>query len=306
MLKALVIAVAGLMLMAGVSVVFAAEGDEQPAGRRGRQGPQWKLGVQAYTFNKFTLFEAIDKARGLRLRYIEAYPGQKLSPEKKDVTFDHNVSAEVRQEVKAKLEEARIQLVNYGVVKLSKDEEDNRKVFDFAKEMGIQTIVSEPEPTALEAIDKLAQEYKINVAIHNHPKPSRYWDPQVVLDAIKGRSKWIGACADTGHWARSGLDPVECLKKLEGHIISLHFKDLNKKAPDAHDVPWGTGVCDVKAMLTELKRQNFAGVFSIEYEHNWLESVPEIAKCVEYFHQTARELGIRTGQGRRGNRQASR
>jgi sugar phosphate isomerase/epimerase len=299
MLKALVIVVAGSMLMAGMSVAFAAEGDEQPSARGTRRGPQWKLGVQAYSFNKFTFFEAIDKAKGLRLRYIEAYPGQKLSPEKKDVTFDHNVSAEVRKEVKAKLEEARIQLVNYGVVKLSKDEEDNRKVFEFAKDMGIQTIVSEPEPTALEAIDKLAQEYKINVAIHNHPKPSRYWDPQVVLDAIKGRSKWIGACADTGHWARSGLDPVECLKKLEGHIISLHFKDLNKKAPDAHDVPWGTGVCDVKAMLTELKRQNFAGVFSIEYEHNWLESVPEIAKCVEYFHATARELGIRTGQGRR-------
>ncbi|MCK4294411.1 MAG: DUF1080 domain-containing protein, partial [Planctomycetes bacterium] len=30
--------------------------------------------------------------------------------------------------------------------------------------------------------------------------------------------------------------------------------------------------------------------FSIEYEHNWLNSMPEIKKCVEFFRKTAAEL----------------
>ena len=247
----------------------------------------WQLSMQAYTFNRFTFYEAIDKTQALGLRYIEAYPGQRLSKEKPDVNFDHNLSPEIRLEAKKKLQAAGLKLVNYGVVGLSNNEQECRKVFDFAKDMGIQTIVSEPPEDAFELIDKLCTEYKINVAIHNHPKPSHYWDPETVLKVCKGRSNRIGACADTGHWFRSEVNPLECLKKLQGRIISLHFKDLDQ----GHDVIWGTGKCDVKAMLTELARQNFKGVFSIEYEYNWENSSPEIAQCIPYFQKTAAQLG---------------
>ena len=247
----------------------------------------WRLGMQAYTFNRFTFYEAVDKTRALGLRYIEAYPGQRLSKEKPDARFDHNMSSELKKEVMQKLHEAGVKLINYGVVGLPNNEAECRKVFDFASYMGIETIVSEPQEDAFDLIEKLCEEYKINVAIHNHPKPSHYWNSDTVLKVCKGRSKRIGACADSGHWFRSGLNPVEEMKKLEGRIISLHFKDLD----GGHDVIWGTGKCDVKAMLTELGRQNFKGVFSIEYEHNWLNSMPEIAECVPYFERTTAELG---------------
>lgn len=88
---------------------------------------------------------------------------------------------------------------------------------------------------------------------------------------------------------RSGLDPVECLQKLDGRIVSFHFKDLNKKGKGAHDVPWGTGVANVPALLAEMKRQGFQGPVSIEYEHNWLESLPEIGQCVINFHAMTTE-----------------
>ena len=38
----------------------------------------WRLGCQAYSFNKYTFYEAIDKVQSLGLHYIEAYPGQKV------------------------------------------------------------------------------------------------------------------------------------------------------------------------------------------------------------------------------------
>jgi len=253
----------------------------------------WKLGMQAYSFNRFTFFEAVDKNKALEMKYIEAYPGQTLSKEKPDVKMDHNMSSADRKLTLQKLRESGVKLMNYGVVGLPNNEAECRKVFDFAKEMGIETIVSEPPEDAFDLIDRLCEEYKINVAIHNHPKPSHYWNPDTVLKVCKGRSKRIGACADTGHWTRSGVDPLEAVKKLgkAKRIISFHFKDLNEFGNrDAHDVPWGTGVSQAGAILAELNRQKFEGVFSIEYEHNWLNSMPEISKCVAFFRKTAAEL----------------
>jgi len=274
----------------------------------------WRVAVQAYSFNKFTFFDAVDKTASLGLKYIEAYPGQKIGGDLANVTFDHNMSQDARKAVKAKLEAAGVKVVNYGVVALPNNEEMCRKVFDFAKDMGLETIVSEPPKDAFTLLDKLTEEYGVNVAIHNHPKPSPYWDYKVELEAMKGHSKRIGACADTGHWMRSCtesadevkkaeeqygadadshlhyLNSLEALKALDGHIISLHFKDLNGVGKTAHDVPWGTGKGDVKGMLTELKRQGFKGVFSIEYEYHWENSVPDMVQCVANFDAIAAEL----------------
>jgi sugar phosphate isomerase/epimerase len=247
----------------------------------------WRLGCQAYSFNRFTFFDAVDKTASLGLHVIEAYPGQRIS-DKIAATMGVGMSAEVRKEVLKKLADSGVKMVNFGVGGCDKQH------FDFAKDMGIETLVSEPGKDAFDAIGKLCDEYGINVAIHNHPKPSLYWNPDTVLEVCEGRGKRIGACADTGHWVRSGLNPVECIKKLEGRIISFHFKDLNKLASDAHDVPWGTGASDVPAILAEIYRQGIKAVFSIEYEHNWENSVPEMVKCVAFFDKTAAELAAKS------------
>ena len=99
------------------------------------------------------------------------------------------------------------------------------RCFDWAKKIGITTIVSEPDPKALPMIDKLAGEYGIKVAIHDHPKPSRYWDPEYTYGLIRDL-KNVGFCADVGHWKRSGLDPVDVLNKYGEKVFSSHFKDL--------------------------------------------------------------------------------
>ena len=246
----------------------------------------WRLGIQAWTFNRYSFYEAIDKTASLGLDWIEAYPNQRLSKEHGDATMGHDMAEELREEVRKKLAESGVRLVNYGVVALPNDEKQCRKVFDFAKDMGIETIVSEPPEDAFNLIDRLCKEYKIKVAIHNHPKPSHYWNPDTVLKVCKGRSEWIGACADTGHWVRSGLDPVECLKKLEGRILSAHFKEI----VDGHDTVWGTGDKRAEPLLKELDRQKFQGVFSIEYEYNWETSIPEIRQCVAFFDKVGSKM----------------
>lgn len=274
-----------------VAMAAAAQEDFYNQGAPDAEALGWRLGCQAYSFNRFTFFEAVDKNASMGLRYIEAYPGQTIGGDHGDAKLDHNMSAELQQAVLAYLESKDVKVVAYGVVGLPNDEAEARKVFDFAKAMGIETICSEPPENAFDLLEKLADEYEISVAIHNHPKPSKYWDYKKVIEVTEGRSKRIGACADTGHWMRSGINPLEAVKALEGRIISFHMKDLKEFGnPRSHDVPWGTGAADLPAILAELKRQGFKGVFSVEYEHNWDNSVPDIAQCVEFFNKTAAEL----------------
>ena len=253
------------------------------------------IGCQAYTFNRFTVFEAIEKTAQAGGKVIEFYPGQKLSKDQPDVKWDHNASAETIQKVKDKLAAAKVTAVNYGVVGIPKDEAEARKLFEFAKTLGLYAITTE-SVDALDTIEKLVKEYDIKVGFHNHPKRAnnpdyRMWDPNYVLSVVKDRDARIGSCADSGHWVRSDLNPVDCLRILKGRIVSSHLKDLNEMGLGAHDVPFGSGVSDVPALLNELKAQGFAGNISIEYEYNWENSTPEVGQCVGFVrgYGTARK-----------------
>ena len=251
----------------------------------------WKLGMQAYSFHRFTFTEAVAKTASLGLRYLEFFPGQALSKEKPDIKTDISMTPEVRNEVKKILADAGVTAVSYGVCPLSKDEAESRKTFDFAKDMGLDILVAEPTKDAFDTLDKLCQEYKIKLALHNHPSPSLYWNYKTVLEACEGRSEWIGACADTGHWMRSGISPLEAVKALKGRIVSFHLKDRNKYGKQgSFDVPWGTGKADIKAILCEVKQQGFKGFFASEYENNWMNSLPEIGHCAGYFDGIAADL----------------
>jgi len=277
-----------LALAAGLAVTGRAQ--TPVAGSDSADKLGWELAVHSYTFRKFSIFEAIDKTAALGLHYMSISGTVSLDGTNAITTV--NLSEKDQQAIKDRLKaDGIIKLVNMGVVQLPPDEAKSRKVFEFAKNMGIDTLVAEPEPAALDIVEKLCKEYNIKVAIHDHPKGhSIYWNPDSVLAAIKGRTPLMGACADVGHWMRSGLDPLECLKKLDGHVICLHFKDLNEMGMNAHDVPWGTGVGQTKALMEELKRQNFHGAFCVEYEYHWETSQPEIAQCVKFFNQTCDEL----------------
>jgi sugar phosphate isomerase/epimerase len=247
----------------------------------------WQMAIHERTFQNFTLFEGMDKTAALGLKYMSFSAGVKLDGTN-PISILKLTDGQI-QRIKDYAKEKGITFVN-AYVPLPANEAECRKSFEFARKMGFDILVGEPEPEALDTVEKLCKEYNIRVAIHDHPKPSHYWNPQTVLDAIKGRGPLMGACADTGHWMRSGLDTVECLKQLEGHIFVLHFKDLNKAEKSGHDVPWGTGVGNAKGMMAELQRQGFHGAFCVEYEYHYNNSTPEIAECAKFFKETCRKL----------------
>lgn len=249
----------------------------------------WKVGSQAYTFRLFSLEETLEKLNSIGVKYVEMYPGQKISKSGNETTDFTSITADGKAKIKALLKKYDIEAVGYGVVNAS--DEDLPKLFDFAKELGIGILTSESKPNQFDQIEKLCEEYQIKLALHNHPVPSYYWHPEVAKRMLEGRSELMGVCADIGHWVRSGLNPVDCLKQLEGRIISLHIKDLNKYGVrDAHDLPWGTGTSNVAGVLHELHRQGFEGAFSAEYEHNWENNLPDVEESIAYFKRVAAKL----------------
>jgi len=251
------------------------------------------VGCQAWTFKAFSVMEAIDKTAAAGGKVIEFYSGQKFSPEKPDLKFDHNATDAMIAEVKARLAKDGIRAVNYGVVGIPKNEDDARKIFEFAKKLGLYGITTE-SVDAMDTIEKLVKEYDLRVGFHDHqrqPKNPSYkmWDPNYLLSVIKDRDARIGSCADVGHWVQSGLKPVDCLKILKGRIISVHLHDMNEMSSVAHDVPGGTGVSDVPGIFNELKRQHFTGNISIEYEYNWNSNVVDVAESIGFI----RGLGVK-------------
>ncbi|HWF17739.1 MAG TPA: sugar phosphate isomerase/epimerase [Verrucomicrobiae bacterium] len=274
----------GLCLMASLAPNFSSRAENKIPDECKTGG--FFIGCQAYTFNHYSVFEAIEKTAAAGGKVIEFYPGQKLSPEEPNVKWDHNASPETVQKVKDHLAKYGIKAVNYGVVGIPKEEEGARKIFEFAKTMSLHGVTTE-SVDAIDTIEKLVKEYDIKVGFHDHPKrhndPNyRMWDPNYILSVVKDRDPRIGSCADTGHWVRSGLKPVDCLRILKGRIISSHLKDLNEMSHGAHDVPYGEGVSDIPGILEELKAQGFDGNISIEYETDWTSSVPEVAQCIGF------------------------
>ena len=246
---------------------------------------QFFAGCQAYSFRLYTVFEAIDKTAQCGGKTIEFFPGQKFDEKSK---WDHNATPEMIDKVMKHLEAKGLTAVGYGVVRLGQDDAGNRKIFEFCKKVGIGIVVTEPDVTALDKIEALVKEFDIKMAIHNHPKRPldrayMFWDPNYILGLVKDRDPRMGSCADVGHWVRSGLNPVDCIKILKGRIFDSHMKDLNEFGDvKAHDLPFGTGKSDISAILAEYYAQGFPGPLHCEYEYNWETSVPEITQCLDF------------------------
>jgi sugar phosphate isomerase/epimerase len=247
---------------------------------------KFPFAVQCWTFRKFSFFEALQKIKGLGIAYVQPYPGQVLEKNNPQLKFDHNLPDDQIDLVKKKLKELGLTLVSYGVVNFENAEEEMNKVFAFAQKMEIRTIVTEPSYDDYSLIDKMVKKYRINVAIHNHPTPSKYARPETVVYRVDGLDPRIGACADTGHWMRSGVNPLEGLRVLKGRIQDVHLKDLNMfGSKDAFDVPFGQGKANIRNILAELTLQDYAGYISIEHEKK--EDIdnpsPAVKKGMEYI-----------------------
>ena len=91
-------------------------------------------------------------------------------------------------------------------------------------------------------------------------------------------------------WARSGLDPVESLRKVRGRIFAIHLKDVAKKGDrNSRNVVFGTGEATLPAALRELRRQGFQGLTTIDYEQDSPMIDEDMTKNAAFVEGAARD-----------------
>jgi len=151
----------------------------------------WKIGAPANAFEGLTLLEATIRIDKATLCYVEGSNKQWVSPEIRK-PLDYNLTPAEIDTVKKRLRKLNnggantyVQVLAYNVDAFGSDEATRRKVFEFAKNLGVKLIIT-PQHADLEAIDQLAGEFGINVAVEN-----------VEPAALQGRSSRIGICANS-------------------------------------------------------------------------------------------------------------
>lgn len=275
-----------ILLLSATAILSAACGmgtkeNKEAAADPATGGNSRDIGVALYSFNRFPFPEALDKAKQAGATYVEGFSFHKLGPEFQNPVVE--LEAPEVEKLKGMLSERGLQMPS--MYSAAKNMEEWAALFETGKKLGLEFFVAEPEPELWDALDSLAGASGIKIAIHEHAKgKSRFWHPDSVLAALEGHPNF-GACGDVGHWTRSGLDPVECLSRLEGHLLGIHAKDLDRAEIEAEDVKVGDGIIDFKAVMGELERQGFTGPVYVECEHDMENNFEDVKFAVEFLRK---------------------
>ena len=243
-----------------------------PRSLRAAQASGFKLGIQLYSLRGYDVDTALKHAADLGFDQVEFYSGM-LATE---------ASAEEITAMRKKVSDLGLSISAHGVNRMTKDAAANRKLFEFAKALGIPTLTADPDPDSFDNLDGLVKEFDIRVAIHNHGPRHRYNKALDVLNAIKGHDERIGACADLGHYIRSGQPATEVIRLLRGRLYGIHLKDFAEMKDQTEGVILGKGHLDVAGVFSALRAVNFPanGALSLEYEENPQDPIDDIRQCV--------------------------
>jgi len=216
-----------------------------------------KMGVTSYTFRKFNLEKTIAMTKEAGVKYISL----------KDAHLPMKSTTAERQAARRKIEEAGLTLMGGGVIYMKNNEQEIRAAFDYAKDAGMPTMVYSPDPESLDVVEKMAKEYRIRIAIHNHgPTDKKYPSPLDVLRLVKERDKLMGICMDVGHTVRIGQEPVEAIDQCAERLYEFHMKDVTAATAKGQSIEVGRGVIDIVAVLKALVRIGYSYHVALEYE----------------------------------------
>ncbi|MBL6725953.1 MAG: sugar phosphate isomerase/epimerase [Rubripirellula sp.] len=244
----------------------------------------YKLGIQLYSLRGYNVDEALKHAAELGFEQVEFYSGM--------LAIDS--SADDIAAIRKKVSDLGMSISAHGVNRFSKDADANRKLFEFAKALGIPTITADPDPDSFDSLNQLVKEFDIRVAIHNHGPKHRYNKAVDVLTAVDQYDERIGACADLGHYIRSGQGAVEVIRLLKGRLYGIHLKDFAEMQDKTHGVILGEGHLDVEGVFRSLKAVGFPadGAVSLEYEENPKDPIDDIRKCVAVARKAMKAAAV--------------
>jgi len=240
----------------------------------GTRAPALTLGVASYSMRKFPLDRALEMAKTLGVTHMTF----------KDVHVPRTDPPEVTRALRAKIEAAGITIMGVGTITMPNNPVQIEKEFIYARNAGSSLIYADPEPAALDTIERLVKQYDIRVAIHNHgPEDKRWPRPQDAYAAIRSRDRRLGLCVDIGHTTRTGTDPVQACRECGDRLYDMHVKDLASASAKESQVAVGRGIIDFPALFRTLIAIRYQGQVGLEYEIEPDNPLPGMIESMAYM-----------------------
>ena len=245
-----------------------------------------QVAIQTWTLRELNFEQVVDFARRHGIKDLQVIAKH----------IDPAASREDWAKKKAALDAAGLRAYTFGVAGTSMKKEENRRLFDFAKFMGIKLIIVEPGDFRIwDNLEELAKEYDIRVAVHNHGIKSLYGNPAIVKQVIGHRDARLGVCLDVG-WITSGnFDAADVYRKYEGRVFDIHLKDKvvtkTEKGDDvSRDTHIGEGQANYQGLFAELKKSGYAGRLAIETDSQDFARKPDefVEKAKAYVESQVR------------------
>ncbi len=234
-----------------------------------------KIGVATYTLRELPIEEAIKAVKRVGLEYVS------IKNVKNHIDLTH--TTEERKQRAQMFREAGITPLSVGNVSLRGDEAEIRRAFEYARDIGVKTMVCAPEKQLVPILDKLVKEFDIRLAIHNHgPEDKQFPSPYDVMSAVEKYDKRIGLCIDVGHTARAGVDPAESIIKCRERLYDLHMKDIYALGPRNTPIESGRGILNLHSILSALVKIKYQDLVGFEYEKDGKDPVPGLAESIGY------------------------
>ena len=233
-----------------------------------------KIGVATYTFREWPIEETIKGIQRVGMKYIS------IKNVKNHIDLSH--TPEERKQRAAMFRAAGLVPMSVGNVSMRGSDEEIRKGFEYAKDVGVTTIVCAPRQDAIPLLDKLVKEFDMKLAIHNHgPEDKGFFpSPYDVMKAVEKYDKRIGLCIDVGHTARAGVDPAESILKCKDRLYDLHLKDISALGNRNTPIEGGRGILNMKAILQALIKIKYQGLAGYEYEKDGKDPLPGLAETI--------------------------
>ena len=239
----------------------------------------WKglrVGVATYSLRELPIEDAIKAVNRVGLKYVS------IKNVKNHIDLSH--STEERKRRAQMFRDAGITPLSVGNVSMRTGEANIRTAFEYARDIGVSTIVCAPSHDAIPILDKMVKEFDIKLAIHNHgPEDKGFFpSPFDVMRAVEKFDKRIGLCIDVGHTARAGVDPADSLIQCQERLYDVHMKDISAMGDKNTPIEAGRGILDSKAILAALLKIKFQGLVGFEYEKDGKDPIPGLAESIGY------------------------
>ena len=241
--------------------------------------------IAGYTFNKFNLDQTLEMMKKVDVHYL-------------CIKDFHLPFKSTDEEIAAFHEKCKsFGVTGYGVGPIYMGSADEAKrAFEYAKRVGVKVVVGVPfeqdenkkrvsSAALLKVIDGLVKEYDMKYAIHNHgpDMPELFPTAESGIELIKDMDKRVGLCLDIGHELRAGADPVEAILKYGDRLHDFHLKNVTAANKSGGSIQVPRGKIDIPAVVRALRKVNYTGACSLEYEKDMNDPLLGIAESIGYF-----------------------